>query len=108
MGNPVRVVKSDPPETTARGTSRRSWTRYPGCAGGTAGDAEQHFCHRRPGGFTELLRKPAIDYPTAKPPALVTIDDRALTFDGTWPDMSTLQNFKPWNKRSVPVAAIGD
>lgn len=34
-----------------------------------------------------------------KPPALVTIDDRALTFDGTWPTIEMLKEFKPWNKR---------
>lgn len=41
----------------------------------------------------------AIEWPTEKPPALVTIDDRAVTFDGTWPAMETLLAFKPWNKR---------
>jgi hypothetical protein len=41
----------------------------------------------------------AIQWPLEKPPAFVTIDDRALTFDGTWPDMVTLKNFKPWNKK---------
>src|ERR1700730_14829752 len=40
-----------------------------------------------------------IRFPTEKPSALVTIDDRALTFDGTWPEIETLKNFKPWNKR---------
>jgi len=34
-----------------------------------------------------------------KPSAMVTIDDRAITFDGTWPDIATLRAFKPWNKR---------
>jgi len=34
-----------------------------------------------------------------KPPALVTIDDRAITFDGKWPENKTLLDFKPWNKR---------
>lgn len=24
---------------------------------------------------------------------------RAITFDGTWPDVETLRAFKPWNKR---------
>ncbi len=34
-----------------------------------------------------------------KPSAQVTIDDRALTFDGSWPTISSLKEFKPWNKR---------
>lgn len=34
-----------------------------------------------------------------KPPALVTIDDRALTFTGVWPELSDLHEFKPWNKK---------
>lgn len=33
-----------------------------------------------------------------KPPALVTIDDRALTFTGEWPSIQSLKDFKPWNK----------
>ena len=41
----------------------------------------------------------AIGWPTAKPAAMVTIDDRALTFDGTWPAIEVLKAFKPWNKR---------
>ena len=40
----------------------------------------------------------AIEWPTEKPPALVTIDDRAITFTGQWPDMASLLAFKPWNK----------
>ena len=38
-------------------------------------------------------------FPTTKPPALITIDDRAITFTGTWPDIEELKEFKPWNKR---------
>lgn len=36
-----------------------------------------------------------------KPSALVTIDDRALTFNGDWKDypLDKLRAFKPWNKR---------
>jgi len=41
----------------------------------------------------------AISFPEVKPPALVTIDDRALTFTGQWPPVETLANFTPWNKR---------
>ena len=43
----------------------------------------------------------AIEWPTEKPPAAVTIDDRALTFDGTWPRMIDLVRFQPWNKRQT-------
>lgn len=38
-------------------------------------------------------------WPTVKPPAFLSIDDRGLTFDGTWPAIETLLAFKPWNKR---------
>lgn len=40
-----------------------------------------------------------IGWPTEKPPAFLTIDDRAITFDGTWPNLDELASFKPWNKR---------
>ncbi len=40
-----------------------------------------------------------IKYPQAKPPAFVTLDDRALNFTGTWPAADDLLNFKPWNKK---------
>ena len=49
------------------------------------------------GDALEVYRQ--IEWPTVKPPALITIDDRALTFDGTWPDMEALKGFQPWNKR---------
>ena len=40
-----------------------------------------------------------IMWPSFKPPALVTIDDRAITFTGTWPSPAELRLFKPWNQR---------
>jgi hypothetical protein len=48
----------------------------------------------------------AVQWPTEKPPAQVTIDDRALTFNGTWPRIEDLKAFQPWNKRIV--GATGD
>lgn len=41
----------------------------------------------------------AIIWPTAKPAAFVTIDDRAVQFTGSWPSIAELLAFKPWNKR---------
>lgn len=51
-----------------------------------------------------------VKYPTEKPPARVTIDDRALTFSGNWADydMPGLLAFKPWNKREAPPTAPRD
>jgi hypothetical protein len=46
-----------------------------------------------------------IEWPTEKPAAMITLDDRALTFEGVWPDIETLKEFQPWNKR--PLGATG-
>jgi hypothetical protein len=39
-----------------------------------------------------------IEFPTQKPAAYLTIDDRAICFRGTFPSILELDNFKPWNK----------
>ena len=41
-----------------------------------------------------------LSFPKEKPPAFVEINDRAITFTGTFPDMETLKAFKPWNTSS--------
>ena len=39
-----------------------------------------------------------IGWPTEKPPATVSIDDRCLLFTGQFPDPVRLVGFQPWNK----------
>jgi hypothetical protein len=39
-----------------------------------------------------------IDFPSQKPPAFLTIDDRAICFRGTFPSHIELDNFRVWNK----------
>lgn len=38
-------------------------------------------------------------WPLHKPPAMVTIDDRAITFNGSWPELETLRAFRTWQKK---------
>jgi hypothetical protein len=40
-----------------------------------------------------------VRFVTEKPAAMVTIDDRAVTFTGQWPCVADLLAFKPWNKK---------
>jgi hypothetical protein len=40
-----------------------------------------------------------VRFPWFKPAAHLTIDDRAMTFDGTFPEVSAIKAFQPWNKR---------
>lgn len=47
-------------------------------------------------GFKEIV---AISFPIEKPSAMISIDDRAITFNGQWPDVEMLRTFKPWNKK---------
>ena len=47
-----------------------------------------------------------VSWPWFKPAALMTIDDRALTFNGDWSNgaysTEAICRFKPWNKRPPP------
>lgn len=39
-----------------------------------------------------------MEFPTEKPPAHLSIDDRAFHFQGTFPTFEFIEGFKPWNK----------
>ena len=45
----------------------------------------------------QLVR--SLKFPLRKPPAFLLIDDRAMRFEGHWPDAKELLRFKPWNRR---------
>ena len=49
--------------------------------------------------FSELFCPDWISFPTKKPAAFLTIDDRAITFNGVWFNPRDLLNFKPWYKK---------
>lgn len=62
-----------------------------------------------PRGLDRALEvRDAIKYPTEKPAAMVSIDDRALCFTGNWSDFDPkrLLEFKPWNKSPSPGSTI--
>ena len=40
-----------------------------------------------------------LKFPIKKPKAFLTIDDRAICFDGTFPSSSEMLAFKPWYKK---------
>jgi hypothetical protein len=46
-----------------------------------------------------------IDFPVNKPAAFISIDDRAITFQGVWPTLEALLAFVPWNKRKPEETA---
>jgi hypothetical protein len=47
-----------------------------------------------------------VEFPHEKPPAFVSIDDRAICFEGLFPDPKALLGFKPWNKREAATGSM--
>lgn len=44
------------------------------------------------------IKENLLEFPTQKPPAFLTIDDRAICFKGVFPLTEEMMAFKPWNK----------
>jgi len=47
----------------------------------------------------EYIEQDVLQFPTQKPAAFLTVDDRAICFNGTFPTTEEMMSFKPWNKR---------
>lgn len=47
----------------------------------------------------EYITDGILRFPTKKPAAFLTIDDRAICFDGAFPATEVMMEFKPWNKK---------
>ena len=48
-----------------------------------------------------LIEDGTLEFPTQKPAAFITIDDRAMCFRGVFPTPDEIRMFKPWNKGGV-------
>lgn len=59
------------------------------------------WCDEVDWAITHVVR--AISWPLFKPSSMVTIDDRAITFTGQWPTVTSLMGFRPWNKPAPNV-----
>lgn len=47
----------------------------------------------------EYISDRILKFPKKKPAAYLTIDERAICFDGTFPTADEMLAFKPWNKK---------
>lgn len=56
--------------------------------------------HARQELYLELAERivDRVRFVTVKPPAHLTIDDRAWCFDGVFPEVSAIKEFTPWNR----------
>jgi hypothetical protein len=57
---------------------------------------EQRKLWRSRGGKPPIDTPLTIGFPTEKPPAVITLDDRGWLFEGVWPTLEQLKAFKPW------------
>jgi hypothetical protein len=85
------MIYSSRSRTEAGRRAMREWMAHHSC---------EEFGHDHP--MSVGLREPyPITFADEKPAAFLTVDDRAVTFDGDFTELepAELLNFKPWNKR---------
>lgn len=73
-----------------------SRARYFGGIGAMRGWLQKHAGMMWDGPFTGLDN---VRFARWKPSAVVTLDDRAITFSGQFPSLEELKTFRPWNKQ---------
>ena len=57
------------------------------------------FIQHADSGYRQDIARKWLTFPREKPPAHLTLDDRALCFEGTWPAITALLDFRPWHKQ---------
>src|SRR5262245_15191166 len=60
------------------------------------------FLHHAASQYQRDIARRWLVFPAEKPPAMVTLDDRAITFTGTWPAIEVLRAFQPWTQHRPP------
>lgn len=84
-------------------------SHQPGGREAMAAWLKMHYAAALDGGWKEADRLlKMIEFPESKPPALVGIDDRQITFTGEWPALDALLNFRPWNKPAPKPETVAD
>jgi len=54
------------------------------------------FLQHAESGYQHDIARKWLHFPTEKPAAFVTLDDRGILFIGVWPSCEELRGFKPW------------
>lgn len=87
----VQIYSSRSKEPEAR-LAMRAWMSTHSAA---EFDSDHPMCE------SDVERPYPIGFAHEKPAAFMTIDDRAICFEGDWSEIepSDILNFKPWNKR---------
>lgn len=90
------VIYSSRSKTKEGIATMRDWLRHQAVT--QQFNTGQFFDIANAGRIVDETIMPRFEFAHEKPPAFLTIDDRAITFCGSWDELApeTLQNFKSW------------